>query len=376
MGTHPIFESDFDCLTVQLLMRLILSKAQFAAFVPRVIEIVKNAQTKRKSLITPFCGDGEALKPALDHLEKALAYNLVGGKMTRGLMAAEIYYALLIGQTDSEGELSRDQLETGLRLGWAVECLQTAFLMADDIMDKSETRRGVPCWYKKVGLTAINDLMTIDSCVYSLLRSLPSSLPVNELVELFSEVTLITEQGQTLDMQNSELPEVDLSKFTRDNYSAIVKYKTAVYSFYLPFASGMLAAGHAPDCETMRQILLEMGHYFQVQDDFLDCFGDPAVTGKIGTDIQDNKCSWMIVTALEHMSVEDRQLVKKHYGKSGVEDVATIKALYTRLEVSTIFARFEEESYKRIEELINTYRGPLDPAIFHLVKAKIYKRNK
>ena len=80
-------------------MRLILSKAQFAAFVPRVIEIVKNAQTKRKSLITPFCGDGEALKPALDHLEKALAYNLVGGKMTRGLMAAEIYYALLIGQT-------------------------------------------------------------------------------------------------------------------------------------------------------------------------------------------------------------------------------------------------------------------------------------
>ena len=120
---------------------------------------------------------------------------------------------------DSEGELSRDQLETGLRLGWAVECLQTAFLMADDIMDKSETRRGVPCWYKKVGLTAINDLMTIDSCVYSLLRSLPSSLPVNELVELFSEVTLITEQGQTLDMQNSELPEVDLSKFTRDNYS-------------------------------------------------------------------------------------------------------------------------------------------------------------
>ena len=86
-------------------------------------------------------------------------------------------------------------------------------------MDKSETRRGVPCWYKKVGLTAINDFMTVDSCVYSLLRSLPSSLPVNELVELFNEVTLITQQGQTLDMQNSELPEVDLSKFTRDNYS-------------------------------------------------------------------------------------------------------------------------------------------------------------
>ena len=111
--------------------------------------------------------------------------------------------------------------------------------------------------------------MTVDSCVYTLLRSLPDSLPINQLVELFNEVTLITQQGQTLDMQNSELPEVDLSKFTIENYSgkfwlnfssirrflAIVKYKTAVYSFYLPFASGMLAAGYSPDCEIMVRIM-------------------------------------------------------------------------------------------------------------------------
>ena len=45
-------------------------------------------------------------------------------------MAAEIYYALIGGTPTQE------QIETGLRLGWAVECLQTAFLMADDIMDK------------------------------------------------------------------------------------------------------------------------------------------------------------------------------------------------------------------------------------------------
>ena len=52
----------------------------------------------------------------------------------------------------------------------------------------------------------------------------------------------------------------------------------------------MLAAGHEPNCPIMEQILMEMGFYFQVQDDFLDCFGDPAVTGKIGTDIQVITC--------------------------------------------------------------------------------------
>ena len=48
----------------------------------------------------------------------------------------------------------------------------------------------------------------------------------------------------------------------------------------------MIAAGHKPDCPIMENILLELGFYFQAQDDYLDCFGDPSITGKIGTDIQ------------------------------------------------------------------------------------------
>jgi farnesyl diphosphate synthase len=76
-----------------------------------------------------------------------------------------------------------------------------------------------------------------------------------------------------------------------------VKYKTAYYSFYLPVALAMLLAGIRSKAvfQMAEDILIPMGEYFQIQDDFLDCYGDPKVIGKIGRDIEDNKCSWMIV---------------------------------------------------------------------------------
>lgn len=95
-------------------------------------------------------------------------------------------------------------------------------------------------------------------------------------------------------------------------HTNIVKYKTAFYSFYLPVAMAMLMAG-VKDEQSYRNaqdILLEMGIFFQVQDDYLDCYGDPAVIGKIGTDIQDNKCGWLVVQALKLATPEQRQLLE------------------------------------------------------------------
>ena len=104
--------------------------------------------------------------------------------------------------------------------------------------------------------------------------------------------------GQSLDLSAATC---SLEDFTMQRYIQTVQYKTSYYSFYLPVQLGMILHGITqPELyRKSRQILLDMGNLFQVQDDYLDCFGNPEMTGKFGTDIQDYKCSWFIVKALE-----------------------------------------------------------------------------
>ena len=90
----------------------------------------------------------------------------------------------------------------------------------------------------------------------------------------------------------------------------IVTYKTAFYTFYLPAASAMHLCGIEDEraFDMARDICVRLGQFFQIQDDYLDCYGDPAVIGKVGTDIEDNKCSWLVVQALARCSDAQRNV--------------------------------------------------------------------
>merc|ERR1712060_206279 len=105
---------------------------------------------------------------------------------------------------------------------------------------------------------------------------------------------------------------------TQDRWTFIVKYKTAIYSFYLPIALAMVAVGIRDHrtYDKAREILLEMGIYFQAQDDFLDAFASPEELGKVGTDIQDKKCSWLFAQAYHCAgNLEARATLDRYYGK-------------------------------------------------------------
>ena len=71
--------------------------------------------------------------------------------------------------------------------------------------------------------------------------------------------------------------------------------------------------------------MIPLGEYFQIQDDYLDCFGTPEQIGKIGTDIKDNKCSWVINQALLIATPEQRQLLDNNYGKKMMNQNKNVK---------------------------------------------------
>ena len=160
----------------------------------------------------------------------SLEHNAVGGKLNRGLSVIDTLRIL-------KGDLDDKTYKQAAILGWTVELLQAYFLVADDMMDQSKTRRGQPCWYlmPKVGNIAINDAFMLEAAIYYLLKQhFKKEQYYVDLLELFHDVTFQTELGQMLDLLTAPEDEVDLSKFSLEKHSFIVIYKTAFYSFTYP----------------------------------------------------------------------------------------------------------------------------------------------
>ncbi|KAK6630583.1 hypothetical protein RUM43_014568 [Polyplax serrata] len=303
---------------------------------------------------------------------KVLQYNVPGGKKNRGL-ALVLTYKLL------KSKLTKDEIFLAQVMGWCIEILQAKMLVADDIMDNSLTRRGRPCWYltHNLGVKALNDALLLGGSLFYVLKKYFKNEPYYvDILDLFHDVMMKTFLGQHLDTHTALETSVDLNKFTMARYNLICKYKTSYYSFVLPIQSAMYMAG-ITDIELHRQaktILLEMGHFFQVQDDYLDCFGDPEVMGKQGTDIQDGKCTWLAVVALQRVNKEQRKIMEDCYGQSGSDEVAKIKRLYEEIGIPATYGIYEEETFNIISTHIQQISQGLPHELFLTLMNKIYRR--
>ncbi|XP_023927416.1 farnesyl pyrophosphate synthase 1 [Quercus suber] len=308
-------------------------------------------------------------------VERMLDYNVPGGKLNRGLSVIDSYKLLKEGK-----ELTEEEIFLASSLGWCIEWLQAYFLVLDDIMDNSHTRRGQPCWFRvpKVGLIAANDGIILRNHIPRILRKHFRNKPYYvDLLDLFNEVEFQTASGQMIDLITTIEGEKDLSKYTLSLHRRIVQYKTAYYSFYLSVACALLMSGEQLDNHIdVKNILVDMGIYFQVQDDYLDCFGDPETIGKIGTDIEDFKCSWLVVKALELCNEEQKKALHENYGKPDPANVAKVKALYKELDLQGVFVEYESKSYEKLVTSIEVHPSKAVQAVLKSFLGKIYKRQK
>jgi farnesyl diphosphate synthase len=280
-------------------------------------------------------------------------------------------------------DLKPDEFKLSCTLGWLTELLQAFFLVSDDIMDSSITRRGEPCWYRQpgVGMIAINDAFMLESTIYIILKKHFRTHPAYiDLVELFHDVTFQTELGQLCDLITAPEDHVDLNNFSTDKYTFIVIYKTAYYSFYLPVALSLhyLQLATPSNLKQAHDILIPLGEYFQVQDDYLDAFGDPSVIGKIGTDIKDNKCSWLVNQALLRATPEQRKLLDEDYGRKDDAKEARVKKLFNEMGLQQVYQAYEEKRVGEIRKMIarvDESEG-LKKEVFETFLKKIEKRTK
>ncbi|CAI5438140.1 unnamed protein product [Caenorhabditis angaria] len=300
---------------------------------------------------------------------------VLGGKYSRASLCIDATRALQPHLKDET-----EELKAVAQAATTLEIIQSFYLIADDIMDSSETRRGKQCWYKRegVGMSAINDAFIMDSCVEDILRhSLPGHVNIDRLCDAYRKSKQKTLVGQMLDTSSAFAVE----SFTWDRYELLVENKTAHYSIYHPLQMALLMSDVLAYHANVKRVAYQIGFLFQAQDDFLDVYGDPSVTGKIGTDIQDGKCTWLAVRALQKMEkADDREMFERFktiFGKANPEQIAEVKQIYEKLGVASEFKKFEQhfagEIMKSIDD-IPEFISPIRPVLETFTK-KMVKRN-
>ncbi|GMT28481.1 hypothetical protein PFISCL1PPCAC_19778, partial [Pristionchus fissidentatus] len=296
--------------------------------------VEKYLSSSIRNIVSMFTSHLPSVEKSLvsQRIQSLLEYTVGDGKNSRG--------TLVLSSFDAIGG-SKERRECALRAATSIEILQSFLLVADDIMDESERRRGKPCWYRLdgIGLSAVNDALLLQVAAQSEMSEAFKGHPNKDRALSALDLTIRrTIVGQMMDTNTAGKVE----EFSWQRYSQLVEHKTSHYTFALPIQLGVLASGMDREMKKEMEIAMRIGYLFQSQDDWLDVYGDTAVTGKIGTDIKDKKCTWLSCKALEILSKEKdgMEVLKSALNDNNEESV---KKIYEDLGLNNRFKKFEDE---------------------------------
>ncbi len=210
----------------------------------------------------------------------------IGGKRIRPVLC-------LMGN-----ELFGDIIPDAWEVATAIELFHNFTLIHDDIMDRAPLRRGKETVHKKFNEpTAIlaGDVLVIKA--YESLNRIDSNL-LHRIMYLFNQTAIEVCEGQQLDMDFEKRSDV-----TYEEYLNMITLKTSVLIAASLQMGGILGGGSLGNLELLYEAGKKIGLAFQVQDDYLDSFGDAEKFGKqIGGDIRSNKKTFLLIRALETAS--------------------------------------------------------------------------
>lgn len=276
-------------------------------------------------------------KGLYDPIEYVLS---LGGKRLRPVLMLLAY------------NLYKEDVERIFPQAAAIETYHNFTLLHDDLMDNAEMRRGKPVVHKKWNPNAAilsGDAMLILSYQF-MMQDCPAQY-VKSVMEVFGQTALEVCEGQQWDMEFETRTDV-----TVEEYIEMIRLKTSVLLAGALKIGAILGGASEEDAQLLYDFGVRMGLAFQLQDDYLDVYGDPAVFGKkIGGDILCNKKTYMLITALEKADAQTRRelldwIAASNYVPSS--KIEAVTAIYNKVGIGEICQQKIDQYYEEAKALL------------------------
>ncbi len=240
-----------------------------------------------------------------------------------------------------------------------IEVFHNFTLMHDDIMDAAPIRRGKPTvhekWNPNIAILS-GDVMLV--AAYELMLNVPTK-SLKQVIKRFNRTAAEVCEGQQLDMNFAS--QTDVSK---DDYINMIRLKTAVLLGFALELGAIIAGANEAEQQLVNAIGVNFGIGFQLDDDILDVYGDPATFGKqVGGDIIENKKTYLLINAIEKAEGLNKKLLegwlnRKSFDKD--EKVASVTKIYNELNIREVAELKKQEYFDLGFEALKKLNAPED----------------
>jgi len=263
----------------------------------------------------------------------------IGGKRIRPILC-------LLGN-ELFGEIHPDSYQ----LAKAIELFHNFTLVHDDIMDEASLRRGqqtVHIKYDSNTALLVGDVMLIRA--YEFLQTIqPQYLP--KILKIFNRTAREVCEGQQLDMDYSKIKDVTL-----DQYIHMITLKTSVLLAASLEIGAIVGGASESNCKHLYEFGRKLGIAFQIQDDYLDAYGNAADFGKeVGGDIKQNKKTFLLLHALQVANAEQKAQLDLLLENNDVDKVEKVLSIFDACGVGAwaenLKTKYMDEALAHLESI-------------------------